>query len=726
MRTYVFSFQALFLLDQLLCCPLLPMKISTIKRQLAVLFLAGSLATTLPASAQGPDKIHCGTDEYHAAQLRQNPELLKNELKAQAQFSKQSLAQNKATDTTTKYIPVVFHIIHQYGTENISKNDILDQLKTMNENYRKKNADISKVYSKFQKLAADCHYEFRLATKDPLGRCTEGITRRASNLTYNADDKVKALDFWDNKKYLNIWVVKSINNNLTTQGIVLGYAQFPWDAATSAKTDGIVVIAQQVKADANTLTHEIGHWLGLYHTFQGGCTYGDGVDDTPPTANPNFGCPAGRNSCHNDNPDVQDMIENYMDYSYCQYMFTALQKDRMDNAASSYRANIYSYNNLKATGLLVGSQGTGCIPIADFTAKGYGLCEGASMQYTDVSYNAATTSWEWSFPGGTPSSSTDQNPLIKYNTAGTYSASLKVSNGNGSDTQTKNYIVTVIPVIASLKAPYKEGFEGGSFGSASMTTSQGGPGGTGFTITNSVAFSGSRSATVQNFGNGNNVSGNTYSFTLPPIDLSRTIEQRLRFYVAYANKDDQSNDYLRVFASKDCGNTFVRVYAKDRFTLPTVSSNQSAAFSPSSSSQWRKDSVSLSYFRSAPNLIIKFEFTSDGGNNIYIDDIGVGYTVINGINEAEQSSLTGLKLYPNPSTGDFSLSFEGDHFAPLRIQLIDMLGRTVGERSGLNMIQGLNLMNFTAKDFNISASGIYYLKLSTDKNSYTQKLIIHQ
>ncbi|KAG8822415.1 hypothetical protein FRC19_006049 [Serendipita sp. 401] len=139
-------------------------------------------------------------------------------------------------------------------------------------------------------------------------------------------------------KVLNIYSV-----GLT--GGLLGYATFPWDYATNQKLDGVVFLHSTIAGGSmanynqgKTLTHEVGHWLGLYHVFQGrSCTgYGDYVADTPPQKTPTSGCPPSKSSCPNNGGDS---IHNFMDYSYdrCLLGFTYGQKERARKMASFYR-----------------------------------------------------------------------------------------------------------------------------------------------------------------------------------------------------------------------------------------------------------------------------------------------------------------------------------------------------------------------------------------------------
>lgn len=286
------------------------------------------------------DLDQCGTmDNY--ARLKQEDPAYEQRLNDLEKIIQEYLKENRDNPWQNITIPVVVHVVYKTSAQNIPNQQIYDQIRILNEDFRKLNADAWKVPTWFAPYAADCQINFCLATKDPRNKTTTGIIRKSTtkaSFLVNDDVKFKnrgGSDAWPTDKYLNIWVC-----NIDDRGII-GYAQFPGGYAAG---DGVVVDYQAFGTSANnfpeynlgrTAVHEVGHWLNLRHTWGDDgteCTGTDYVDDTPNQGGPNTGGIAVNSiiiSC--DNGPYGDMWMNYMNYTWhiSRYLFTTGQTDRM-------------------------------------------------------------------------------------------------------------------------------------------------------------------------------------------------------------------------------------------------------------------------------------------------------------------------------------------------------------------------------------------------------------
>lgn len=700
-------------------------------RKISIKAIAATLLclAVMHSFAQESYKV-CGTAKKAEAALLLDPTYFQNH-EALESFTRQYIAAQKknAVDRTSNLpviykIPVVFHIMHDYGVENISKAQVLDAIRIINESYQKRNSDTNDVVADFQSVFADCQVEFRLAQIDPNGNCTDGITRHQTEQTYAADDPIKAIVNWPRDKYLNIWVAHTLESGLA------GYAYYP---GASTAVDGVLTLhdytggigsAQGTNYSDRHLVHEIGHSLNLYHTWgptndpglASNCNIDDLVADTPNEIGvANFSCNTNQHTCGEVLPD---MVQNYMNYASCRKLFTEGQKTRMHaalNSSVSSRDNLWQTANLIATGTNDGYVPVACIPVADFTNKVYYVCSGQSIAFKDFSWQGDPTSWNWSFPGGTPSSSTDQNPVIQYNTPGIYDVALTVSNSAGSNTLTRTGLVIVSSATANHLFPYSEDFE--SIVSFPGTTNewfiQNTNGTSAWDITTSAAFSGVQSLKLNNFtGNPN---GDRDVFVTPSFDLTNVSASTATFRLAFATKNSTSADSLRVYASRDCGATWTIRYTKVGAALATAGVVTSD-FIPTAP-QWRTETVSLasSLFNNQPNVRLKFVYTQNSGNNIYIDDININGTV--GLDELEAENMN-LSVYPNPSKGNTTLMFDLKKAEHLSIKLFDMHGREV---------QSIAYRKFEAGNHSIeikaNADGVYVLKMCKENTVISRKVL---
>lgn len=311
------------------------------------------------------------------------------QVEALFQNAKAHVASHPQTKVNALYrIPVVFHVVYNNSQQNIPDNVIHDQIRILNEDYNRLNADTINMRSDFDDVAGNPRIEFLLAQIDEFGNPTSGITRtNTATPTFGsltaitgsfADlEKVKStadggIDPWDQNRYLNIWVcnmsIEFLGQEITA---LLGYATPPdglphWPAGSTANmSDGVVLQYQTVGSNnpnqidmgnglqntlGRTATHEIGHYLGLRHIWgDGDCTEEDGIDDTPNAdAESNFDCDASKNTCVDNilGVDLPDMIENYMDYSAddCQNSFTKGQGDLMIGVLENERYDLVHNN----------------------------------------------------------------------------------------------------------------------------------------------------------------------------------------------------------------------------------------------------------------------------------------------------------------------------------------------------------------------------------------------
>lgn len=685
---------------------------------LLLLLVAGNL------NAQHHHPGPCLTDHlYFDEYLKNNPEAEQRMLDAMEHFEQYQKNPTLSKKKNVYRIPVVFHVVHQYGDENISKEQIEDQIRVLNEDFRRMNADAVNTRAVFQSVAADTEIEFVLAKKDPQGNCTEGIVRVFSDKTNNARDNMKSVSYWPSDKYLNVWVVKSIQNSSDDEGVItLGYAQFPWDRATKPTTDGIVLRADYVGTigtsntakGGRTATHEVGHWLGLFHTFQGGCgtpQWGEKIADTPPVEEPSFGCNPNANTCNNDNPDLVDQIENYMDYSNgnCQNMFTNGQKVLMHSMIDTYRAVLVSPGNATNSGIDLPSNT--CAPKADFENTVQTLCQGSSVSFKDLSYNGQVSSRTWTFQGGTPATSTDANPTVTYANAGVYQVKLEVSNGTGSTELIRDSVVLVRPTISSFGAPFKESFETTTFAPSQWMIGK--PDGYSWNRVTGVGKDGN--ACARAFINSNTLDGAVFELYTPPFDLNAIGDPVLTFEAAYARNASTATDRIRVFASTDCGQSWVMLYQRGGSQLETGPVG-TTNFVPTSS-QWKMHTVLLGNYVGRRNLLIRFDAISGQGGTIYLDDINIGS--VSGVENT--ASSIGMQVFPNPSNGNASLRFDLLQDAPVNIWITDISGKrvvAVKENEQLSGSQEIPLQVAGLK------AGIYFIQVEIDGQRYTQRLVL--
>jgi hypothetical protein len=300
----------------------------------------------------------CSSADYLQNELRNDPSLA-NQVNSIETFIQTQIARAQTTNTAARVygftikIPVVVHILYHLPGENISDEQVYNQIEVLNKCFRRTNADTVNTPAVFKSRAADCEIEFQLAISDPKKRNTTGIIHKYTPVSYwYADDQMKLSaqmgdDAWDAKNYLNIWVCNMRK--------VAGYSSVPGGAA---EKDGVVIDYTSFGANntsgyemGKTAVHEAGHWLGLKHIWGDANCGDDLVGDTPKQGDYNIGCPSSvRITCGN--APTGDMYMNYMDYTNdaCTNLFTEGQKTRMRTlfAPGGLRYSILSSYGLNA------------------------------------------------------------------------------------------------------------------------------------------------------------------------------------------------------------------------------------------------------------------------------------------------------------------------------------------------------------------------------------------
>ena len=558
-------------------------------------------------------------------------------------------------EATVFKIPVVVHIIYDDAGDNISDKQVKDAIAVINEDFRRLNADTVDTRSAFLGVATDCEIQFELAKLNPQGNCTTGITRKQSALSVNASNNVKGLVSWPNNKYLNIWVVNSIDLGSSGQGTVLGYAYKP-NPGQSTTFDGVVIRHDRMgrigtgNSAGRTLTHEVGHYLGLDHPFKGGCFAGDNCSDTPPVSEASFGCNLNANTCSNDNPNLPDQIENYMDYAddVCTNMFTEDQRAimRSNLNISNRRGYLVTSTNASNTGIAANAV-LPCAPEANFEADQAVFCAGATVQFIDKSTFGNPTSWQWNFPGGTPSTSTAENPTVTYNNPGNYNVKLEVTNSNGTSTLLQNGYVSVRRNNPGMWVNgFKSGFEFNTVPNGTWHVENPDGDNIRWQRNNFNFYEGAYCVKLDNY---NNVADNTDALITDKIYVGGAKSMNFSFKYAVASKPGFAGDRIVVSVSQDCGTTWNSVRTL-LGPLLYATTNKANPWNPASQNNWRSININMSdYVGSAP-IMIKVDFISGGGNNAFLDDFQLT-TVL----DTEEFTAEDITLYPNPSNGSFNV-----------------------------------------------------------------------
>jgi PKD repeat protein len=681
------------------------------------------------------DHFNCGSHHKEAELHMLHPEI------ETAYKDMRRMVNNLAkSNDSTIVIPIVFHVVHLYGQENISDQQIYRQVQILNEDFQKLNADTINIIPFFQDRAGNANIRFELARFDPFGECSNGINRYFNFETLNGDDYTK-LNPWPRTRYLNVWVVRSMENG------VAGYAYYPSSVeGVGFWRDGII-IRHNFIGDTGTgsvmnsraLTHEVGHWLGLAHTWGStnnpgllnNCLSDDGIEDTPNTIGWTT-CNLNGMTCDN----VLDNVQNFMEYSYCSNMFTEGQANFMRtilNSTLSGRNALWNEHNLDMT---LGDLNLphACNPIADFNTNIRLVCMNTPIQFTNFSWRiAGDATYLWEFPESNTPTSTAFNPTVTWSTPGWKTVRLTVTDSQGTHTKTESNYIFISPDYQDYVGPQTLTFD--IENSAQYLVFNPENNEARWNVENSVGIGGSRGIILRNvsphtdflpftneFFYQNRLGGKIDEFITPSFDLSNTSNVNVSFFYSAATNATAVSDMterLRIFVSTNCGQTW---NLRQTLTGMDLINNGTGHlnFIPNNNSTWSESTFFLTANQTTGNVRLKFEYTaSDFSNNIVIDNIR-----ISGILSIEnlENDFSDILVYPNPVSANEPIFVNiPENLENITLHVYNGVGQEIFSLDE-TIISGQTQVQLN--QYNHFTQGVYYLSFSDQIRSHTVKLIV--
>lgn len=616
-------------------------------------------------------------------------------------------------------VPIVVHIIHNPGElpgegQNLSDAQVQAQIDVLNEDFSATNPNFGDTPARWAGDVGNPEIQFCLASIDPNGNPTTGIVRHSLEVTVdnngndNIESEIKPLVNWDANNYYNIYTLPIPGT--TAAGGTTGYAYLPYPGTVGDGTrDGSVVDYRWFggpgfsQSGYKTLTHETGHYLGLFHPFgdnsctANDCAEDDGLTDTPNIDRPtscfsgfscNSGFPTGPTSCGNEH-----MYINYMDYSRssCKTSFTndqiSIMRAVLDGTMNQY--NWASRLPLASNALSVCTFNTNDAAVAEILNPGGFLCDTGMVTpevtitnfgvdpLTTVNINyqvnndpVVTFVWIDNLPSG---GSTVVSLPTFTPPAGTFTFTAYTTLPNGMpDENTANDTLSVQSTgVVSFPLPLIEDFEDAAFNPTTNGVFNFNPDQDTFTWQRNDNFSSfgnpGACAVFDNYNTigGENPGGKIDALITQIYDFSNTQGATLTFDLAYAAYDNSFFDSLIVLASTNCATNYdIELYRNGNSGMGTAP-NTTSPFVPSAT-QWRTETIDLSAFDNTDNFSVAFINFSGYGNLMYIDNIRISppclITATNTIVDVDcNGACTGsATVVPDGGTGIYTYAWDAN------------------------------------------------------------------
>lgn len=621
-------------------------------------------------------------------------------------------------------IPIVFHIIHNGDSlgenENLSDSLILEQLKRINLDLRAKNIDTSIIPLEFKPFLADTEIEFCLAKLDSNNNFTNGIIHHNFNKTGWDEDSInsfiKPQTIWDRNKFLNVWTFNFAGS--LASGNVNGYATPPY-VSTDSDKDGIVLNYTKVGNDLSndigrTLVHEIGHWFGLFHIWgddNGACTGDDGIADTPNQGNSYQNCPSSiPNSCGSN-----DMYMNYMDYTDadCSLMFTQDQKTKMHAVLNGFRSSILNSDACNVKDLvfneIVFPEGTVCqeyfIPaviiknIGSDTIYSYGF-----DFYLDNVLTASVLKTKILAPKEVVYAKSNEVFNVSLNDLHEVKFVIKTNDSNEYTLNNeKTTSFQTINTGSGIENGFVEDFENNNFPSFTLFLEN---------EDNNITWEQYNGTTnkclmINNF---DNQKGSIDAVTTTDYNIfSSANNYVLKFDYLYKNRNG-FEDKLNIYFSIDCGVHWFPFWQKKGADLSQNQMENSAFLYTNEEFQSAIIDLSNEFenWENIKKIRFRFENISDGGNNLYLDNINLEFNV-----PIVKLEAFDLKIFPNP-TNDYIYIVQKNQ-KNLVIELLDLSGKVLLKEPLYKKETSISIKKFL--------SGLYFIKVSDKEKFMVQKVI---
>jgi hypothetical protein len=676
----------------------------------------------------------CGTDLWREQALN-DPAVRARQAAFEAdvyQATMQQMSSAKADDAdATMVLPIVFHIVHENGPENLPDSEIQACVADLN-------AYFSATFPGPNSGSAATGIQFCLASRDDWGRPSNGIehhfdTMRTVCLLESEFQEMSRAYYWPTADVINVYVLKSM-------GGVIGIGSFPFQAE-GQPTDGVYMDYAYCGRDASkntVLAHELGHYLGLFHTFQGGCKnhdclmQGDLICDTPPDrGDPVFeGCSATTNSCATDsialnpqNPfrrDALDQNHNFMDYiqTECMELFTPGQRTRMRISIEKWRSSLLRSQYCDGTRLAEAG-------IHAFSPDDFLVCEDEKrfrvqvvnnglhyLEDLEISFwinDLPRQSFHWE-GGVLPTGySWITLPLLRDIPAGKNTLHVKIADPNGlSDPFPANDSASLVfykpgdPARLPYLADFEEGIEEGWCAIDNQLASWQAVETSGC---DSVGSNGAITLTPPYLG----VVRNTWLISRW-IDLQDTAFPYLSIDYAYRRKAGQQTvSTIKVFVMTECDTLAVEelLYKSHNQMSGPFHTDSLRPWLPESCSDWRNLRMALpTWIGSRIMVAIATNISYEHNQRIYFDNIRISSA------EADASALAGpgaedVLLFPVPNDGRFVLEFPALEVRKVKMRIFNSIGQLLHQ---VDEETGKSRYSHTF-DLRGLPSGVYHLEL---------------